>query len=579
MPLENANKVSELNENWPLGSDTMSQGDDHIRMIKKVLKSHVSDVGAHLDSSISTSLLTDNSYEIALANTLPTVNVLQFAPVGTARLTSAEVQNAFDECPASYRLTFAGAAVDFTETVTLNRALHIDFADADLVVKTGFVGTEVFQVGFAPENAYITSGSFVNLSMTFESSEDDIDVFYVSRVARWAMRDVHIYNQVGTLFNEASIGHEWTCENIFCYSADVENGAGIWINFSDSYFTNLKSIGFSEYGIVNDGPDNRFYGCHPWSYPRSQPGFTAFTTKILFWDKEDGMWDSCYADTFQRKDPLQPPSFANGGIAFYFSKVSGIGRMVNCGFYALDTDVDSLIGIATDAGPQQINVVNGYVLGSNPDAYLKFVDVPSAAVAVNLFGCNFSEIEYQAKETINGSALLSNNEFYIQNRDNAGFNSLQTKLRTFAPRRSSHGLLMFEDNGTQHRLFVWDKYFGAQGSLAEIYSSSYSVKVYRSLSQLGLSDSDYSGSTSNQFYADVVAAVIARGGFPARLELDVNNSATPNLISIGAFPGPGYSYEGKLLAADRFTMQAQSYAGDFFYTGRYSTTFSGWASH
>lgn len=38
MGLESATTIAGLNENWPLGTDPKSQGDDHIRMIKRVLK-------------------------------------------------------------------------------------------------------------------------------------------------------------------------------------------------------------------------------------------------------------------------------------------------------------------------------------------------------------------------------------------------------------------------------------------------------------------------------------------------------------------------------------------------------------
>ena len=38
MGLESATKISELNANWPLGSDPKSQGDDHLRLIKSVLQ-------------------------------------------------------------------------------------------------------------------------------------------------------------------------------------------------------------------------------------------------------------------------------------------------------------------------------------------------------------------------------------------------------------------------------------------------------------------------------------------------------------------------------------------------------------
>src|SRR5262245_18050385 len=38
MAVESVTKISDLNENWPLGSDPKAEGDDHIRNIKKALK-------------------------------------------------------------------------------------------------------------------------------------------------------------------------------------------------------------------------------------------------------------------------------------------------------------------------------------------------------------------------------------------------------------------------------------------------------------------------------------------------------------------------------------------------------------
>lgn len=38
MPLEIANTIAQLDEQWPNGSDSVDRGDDHIRMIKNVLK-------------------------------------------------------------------------------------------------------------------------------------------------------------------------------------------------------------------------------------------------------------------------------------------------------------------------------------------------------------------------------------------------------------------------------------------------------------------------------------------------------------------------------------------------------------
>lgn len=41
MGLESASVVSDLNENWPTGSDPKSQGDDHLRLIKKVIRDNL----------------------------------------------------------------------------------------------------------------------------------------------------------------------------------------------------------------------------------------------------------------------------------------------------------------------------------------------------------------------------------------------------------------------------------------------------------------------------------------------------------------------------------------------------------
>ena len=38
MGLETGTNIGDLNQNWPLGSDAKSQGDDHIRLVKTVLK-------------------------------------------------------------------------------------------------------------------------------------------------------------------------------------------------------------------------------------------------------------------------------------------------------------------------------------------------------------------------------------------------------------------------------------------------------------------------------------------------------------------------------------------------------------
>lgn len=55
MGLETGNTIADLNANWPLGSDPKAQGDDHIRLIKKILKADVLSLseGGTIDSNLT----------------------------------------------------------------------------------------------------------------------------------------------------------------------------------------------------------------------------------------------------------------------------------------------------------------------------------------------------------------------------------------------------------------------------------------------------------------------------------------------------------------------------------------------
>lgn len=82
MPLENATQtdtIPELNETWPTGQDAYSQGDDHIRLIKKVLKSTF----PNLTSPITV------SSEVINRGSIPMGSVMLFyqatAPLGWVR--------------------------------------------------------------------------------------------------------------------------------------------------------------------------------------------------------------------------------------------------------------------------------------------------------------------------------------------------------------------------------------------------------------------------------------------------------------------------------------------------------------
>ena len=47
MPLENATTISQLDQSWPLGLDPASRGDDHLRLLKAVLKAQFPGSGGH----------------------------------------------------------------------------------------------------------------------------------------------------------------------------------------------------------------------------------------------------------------------------------------------------------------------------------------------------------------------------------------------------------------------------------------------------------------------------------------------------------------------------------------------------
>ena len=49
MALESGDFISDLDETWPLGSDNVSQGDDHVRLIKHILKTQF----PNLDSAVT----------------------------------------------------------------------------------------------------------------------------------------------------------------------------------------------------------------------------------------------------------------------------------------------------------------------------------------------------------------------------------------------------------------------------------------------------------------------------------------------------------------------------------------------
>lgn len=67
MPLEQASNISQLDDQWPNGTDSVDRGDDHIRLLKSVLKKQFPGPGGN---GFSTPLTVDPSVLNSIAQTL-----------------------------------------------------------------------------------------------------------------------------------------------------------------------------------------------------------------------------------------------------------------------------------------------------------------------------------------------------------------------------------------------------------------------------------------------------------------------------------------------------------------------------
>jgi hypothetical protein len=83
MPLENATTINQLDDQWPNGSDGVDRGDDHIRLLKHVLKSSfpgpTPGIGFSVPLTVDPVLLND------LANRLSTIeqSIINARPIGS----------------------------------------------------------------------------------------------------------------------------------------------------------------------------------------------------------------------------------------------------------------------------------------------------------------------------------------------------------------------------------------------------------------------------------------------------------------------------------------------------------------
>lgn len=83
MPLETATTINQLDEQWPNGSDGVDRGDDHIRLLKHVLKSTFP--GPTPGNGFAIPLTVDPALLNDLANRLQTIeqSIINARPIGS----------------------------------------------------------------------------------------------------------------------------------------------------------------------------------------------------------------------------------------------------------------------------------------------------------------------------------------------------------------------------------------------------------------------------------------------------------------------------------------------------------------
>lgn len=111
MGLETATKISELVATNPIGTDPKSQGDDHLRLIKSVLKADaLSKADDNITSGTYTPVLTNNSNCAALSvpgpwQYLRVGNVVTVSGFASCNCTAATNTTFFITLPAASQIT------------------------------------------------------------------------------------------------------------------------------------------------------------------------------------------------------------------------------------------------------------------------------------------------------------------------------------------------------------------------------------------------------------------------------------------------------------------------------------------
>lgn len=127
MGLESATYISQLDTLWPLGGDPVNKGDDHVRLLKAVLKAQF----PNFTAAAANITITELNLLVGLTANFSELNQLDGATVNSTkinRLNSISGNGALDAFPAGTKMLFqqTSAPTGWTKEVTYNdRALRI----------------------------------------------------------------------------------------------------------------------------------------------------------------------------------------------------------------------------------------------------------------------------------------------------------------------------------------------------------------------------------------------------------------------------------------------------------------------
>jgi hypothetical protein len=196
MPLESGTVISNLDSTWPLTSDPVGQGDDHIKLLKSVLKSQFPGSGGQGFSKVINATEDEINYLVGVSSSIqtqidniitgvsgalnaPAGTVLLFAnaatPPGWTKLTS--VDDAVLRVVSSATPGTTGGSISITNmsinhshttgthvlvTSEIPNHRHSIFADVDSNTPIGpglAYAAKMFDAGTTGANSYVITGS------------------------------------------------------------------------------------------------------------------------------------------------------------------------------------------------------------------------------------------------------------------------------------------------------------------------------------------------------------------------------------------------------------------------------------